>query len=119
MQDAAGIVTINHGRLNLIKDNGTVADVFTQSNVVSLQGISNLSSYIYTYTQAICMPGNVGIGHVRYPTAGGSCSAEAQPFYTNAPFGIALAHNGNLTNTSELRKSLAGRIFTGLRDPLT
>jgi amidophosphoribosyltransferase len=86
-QDAAGIVTIRDNRLNLRKDLGTVADVFTQENVINLEG-------------------NVGIGHVRYPTAGGSCSAEAQPLYTNSPFGIALAHNGNLTNTDELIVSM-------------
>ena len=84
-QDAAGIVTISGNRLNLLKNLGTVADVFHQDNVIGLQG-------------------SVGIGHVRYPTAGGSCSAEAQPLYTNAPFGIALAHNGNLTNTDELMR---------------
>jgi len=82
-QDAAGIVTCYNNRLNMRKDNGSVADVFNQENMVRLKG-------------------NIGIGHVRYPTAGGSNSAEAQPFYTNYPFGIALAHNGNLTNTAEL-----------------
>lgn len=87
-QDAAGIVTVKNSRLNLRKDLGTVADVFTQDTVQNLQG-------------------NVGIGHVRYPTAGGSCSAEAQPLYTNAPFGIALAHNGTLTNTDDLIRSMA------------
>jgi amidophosphoribosyltransferase len=86
-QDAAGIVTSFNNRLNMRKDNGTVADVFTQKNIVALKG-------------------NIGIGHVRYPTAGGSNSAEAQPLYTNAPFGIALAHNGNLTNTESLQRMM-------------
>eukprot|EP01038_Epipyxis_sp_PR26KG_P007118 gene7118-9714_t len=86
-QDAAGIVTELNGKLNLRKDTGAVAEVFTQENIINLRG-------------------NIGIGHVRYPTAGGSCSAEAQPLYTNSPFGIALAHNGNLTNTAELMKSM-------------
>ena len=67
----------------MFKNNGQVSDVFTQKDVMRLTG-------------------NVGIGHVRYPTAGGSCTAEAQPLYTNAPFGLAIAHNGNLTNTKEL-----------------
>ena len=84
-QDAAGIVTISDNRFNLLKNVGTVADVFHQDNVINLQG-------------------SVGLGHVRYPTAGGSCSAEAQPLSTSAPFGIALAHNGNLTNTDELMR---------------
>ena len=86
-QDAAGIVTSYKNRLNMRKDNGTVSEVFTQDNIIRLKG-------------------NIGIGHVRYPTAGGSCSAEAQPFYTNYPFGLALAHNGNLTNTTELLESM-------------
>lgn len=87
-QDAAGIVTSSdQNRLNMRKDNGTVADVFTQQNIINLRG-------------------NIGIGHVRYPTAGGSCSAEAQPFYTNYPYGLALGHNGNLTNTKELLENM-------------
>jgi len=86
-QDAAGIVTSNEGRLEMQKDLGEVKDVFTQERVERLVG-------------------HMGIGHVRYPTAGGSCRAEAQPLYTNAPFGIALAHNGNLTNTTEIAESM-------------
>ena len=87
-QDAAGIVTEDHGKLSLCKDNGMVRDVFTPQAVANLHG-------------------DVGIGHVRYPTAGSSCSAEAQPFYVNSPFGITLAHNGNLVNCKELVKELA------------
>lgn len=86
-QDAAGIVTISNDRLNLRKGTGTVAEVFTQDSATALQG-------------------NIGIGHVRYPTAGGGCSAEAQPLYVNSPFGLAIAHNGNLTNTEEMMASM-------------
>jgi amidophosphoribosyltransferase len=82
-QDAAGIVTCQDDRFFLRKDNGLVRDVFRTRHMKRLQG-------------------NVGIGHVRYPTAGSSSSAEAQPFYVNSPYGITLAHNGNLTNTAEL-----------------
>ena len=87
-QDAAGIVTEDCGKLSLRKDNGMVRDVFTSD------AISGLS-------------GDAGIGHVRYPTAGSSCSAEAQPFYVNSPFGITLAHNGNLVNCDRLVGELA------------
>ena len=86
-QDAAGIVTIDKGVINLRKDNGLVRDVFHTRHMVRLTG-------------------NVGIGHVRYPTAGSSSSAEAQPFYVNSPFGIAFAHNGNLTNAHELQDDM-------------
>jgi amidophosphoribosyltransferase len=82
-QDAAGIVTCQDDRFFLRKDNGLVRDVFRTRHMRNLVG-------------------NVGIGHVRYPTAGSSSSAEAQPFYVNSPYGITLAHNGNLTNTIEL-----------------
>ena len=86
-QDAAGMVTVEDGRLRLRKDNGLVRDVFQQSHMEELRG-------------------NIGIGHVRYPTAGSSSNEEAQPFITNYPFGIGVAHNGNLTNTDELQSSL-------------
>ncbi len=86
-QDAAGIVTCNKGRLHLVKKNGLVRDVFRTGHMLSLLG-------------------NMGIGHVRYPTAGYFTSAEAQPFYVNSPFGITLAHNGNLTNAAQLKEEL-------------
>jgi amidophosphoribosyltransferase len=86
-QDAAGIVTIDQGKFRLRKGNGLVRDVFQERHMQRLQG-------------------NMGIGHARYPTAGSSSSAEAQPFYVNSPFGIALAHNGNLTNAAELKDLL-------------
>ena len=83
-QDAAGIMTIDDGMFHLRKENGLVRDVFRTRHMKRLTG-------------------NVGIGHCRYPTAGSSSSAEAQPFYVNSPFGIAFAHNGNLTNAHELQ----------------
>ncbi|WP_448564544.1 amidophosphoribosyltransferase [Thalassotalea ganghwensis] len=83
-QDAAGIVTINENTFRLRKANGLVKDVFHTRHMLRLQG-------------------NIGIGHIRYPTAGTSSSSEAQPFYANSPFGISLAHNGNLTNAEELK----------------
>ncbi|MDH5392060.1 MAG: amidophosphoribosyltransferase [Gammaproteobacteria bacterium] len=86
-QDAAGIVTCEDRKFFLRKANGLVRDVFEAEHMMQL-------------------PGNMGIGHVRYPTAGCSSSAEAQPFYVNSPYGIALAHNGNLTNADELKKEL-------------
>ena len=86
-QDAAGILTCDNGRVYLRKDNGLVRDVFHTRHMRDLRGAS-------------------GIGHVRYPTAGCASSAEAQPFYVNSPFGISLAHNGNLTNVEELKRDL-------------
>jgi len=86
-QDAAGIVTIHDDTFRLRKANGLVKDVFHTRHMLRLQG-------------------SIGIGHIRYPTAGSSSSSEAQPFYANAPFGISLAHNGNLTNAEELKSWL-------------
>lgn len=86
-QDAAGIVTIHDNTFRLRKANGLVKDVFHTRHMLRLQG-------------------NIGIGHIRYPTAGTSSSSEAQPFYANSPFGISLAHNGNLTNADELKEWL-------------
>jgi amidophosphoribosyltransferase len=86
-QDAAGMITCDGDRLYLRKNNGLVRDVFHTRHMLNLRG-------------------NMGIGHVRYPTAGCSSSAEAQPFYVNSPYGISLAHNGNLTNGDQLRADL-------------
>ncbi|MCL2525211.1 MAG: amidophosphoribosyltransferase [Betaproteobacteria bacterium] len=84
-QDAAGIATAEGNTFNLHKGPGLVRDVFRTRNMRAL-------------------PGNWGIGHVRYPTAGSAYSfAEAQPFYVNSPFGIVLGHNGNLTNAEQLK----------------
>ena len=87
-QDAAGIITADGDRLHLRKENGLVRDVFHADEHMNK------------------LRGRMGIGHVRYPTAGCATSAEAQPFYTNMPFGVSLAHNGNLTNTEELKQAL-------------
>src|SRR5262249_53120371 len=87
-QDAAGIASSSgEGELCVRKGSGLVRDVFQQHHMLELKG-------------------NLGIGHVRYPTAGCDSASEAQPFYVNAPYGICLAHNGNLTNMSELAEVL-------------
>lgn len=86
-QDAAGIVTYENGRMHSHKSNGLVRDVFRTKNMHELKG-------------------KMGIAHVRYPTTGCTSSAEAQPFYVNSPFGITLAHNGNLTNSEALKQEL-------------
>ncbi|WP_424403573.1 amidophosphoribosyltransferase [Pasteurella sp. PK-2025] len=87
-QDAAGIVTVDdENRFRLRKANGLVSDVFHQVHMLRLQG-------------------NAGIGHVRYPTAGSSSVSEAQPFYVNSPYGLTLVHNGNLTNSDDLKEKL-------------
>jgi amidophosphoribosyltransferase len=86
-QDAAGIITWGEDGLRERKSNGLVRDVFRQRHMDKLTG-------------------NMGIGHIRYPTAGGAHADEAQPFYVNSPYGIVLGHNGNLTNTDELAELL-------------
>ena len=86
-QDAAGITTCQNGVFHQRKDNGLVKDVFHTRHMRQLAG-------------------NIGIGHVRYPTAGGSSPALAQPFYVNSPYGICMAHNGNLTNSEQLHEHI-------------
>lgn len=86
-QDAAGMAVYDGTQFHIHKGDGLVADVFGSEEMGRLRG-------------------NVGIGHTRYPTAGTYDSLEAQPFYVNAPFGITLVHNGNLTNTQELRDQI-------------
>ena len=86
-QDAAGIVTSDNNRVFQCKGNGLARDVFQDRHMQRLQG-------------------EMGIAHVRYPTAGSSSSAEAQPFYVNSPYGLSLGHNGNLTNAEVLKREL-------------
>jgi amidophosphoribosyltransferase len=86
-QDAAGMATCHNGKFRLRKSRGLVRDVFHRRHLEQLSG-------------------DIGIGHVRYPTAGSLSPAESQPFYVNSPYGIALAHNGNLTNAERLRQEL-------------
>lgn len=90
-QDAAGIATMEGSTFHMHKGKGMVREVFRTRNMRDLTG-------------------NIGIGHVRYPTAGNAgSSAEAQPFYVSSPFGIVLAHNGNLTNTDELYENVCNK----------
>ena len=87
-QDAAGIATLDGLQFHMHKAMGLVRDIFRTRNMRDLTG-------------------NVGVGHVRYPTQGcASSNQESQPFYVNAPFGIMFAHNGNLTNAEELKQEL-------------
>jgi len=85
-QDSAGIITYN-GRFHTKKGNGLIQDIFTPENLERLNG-------------------PVGIGHTRYPTIGGGRGDDAQPFLVNSPFGIAMAHNGNIINYRQLKKDL-------------
>jgi len=92
-QDAAGMAIMNEeGFLSMHKQNGLVRDAFDEQDMIRLQG-------------------NIGVGHVRYPTAGTVDISEAQPFYVNSPHGIVLVHNGNLVNTSKLREELRSDDF--------
>jgi amidophosphoribosyltransferase len=93
-QDAAGIITYDQ-QFHLKKSNGMVRDVFHTKSLSRLKGA-------------------MGIGHVRYPTAGCSSEFEAQPFFVNTPFGMGLAHNGNLTNANALRKELLEKRYRHL-----
>ncbi len=86
-QDAAGIVTSDSDNICHRRANGLVRDVFRERHMGKLLG-------------------SMGIGHVRYPTAGSNSAAEAQPFYTNTPFGVSIAHNGNLNNTADIISGL-------------
>ena len=87
-QDTAGIMTYHKERFHLRKNSGLVRDVFKTRHMINLRG-------------------NMGIGHVRYPTSGHYSLPEAQPLYVNFPYGIALAHNGNLTNAESLKQQLS------------
>ena len=86
-QDAAGIMTCDNNRIFLRKSNGLVRDAIRKNHMLRLRG-------------------NMGIGHVRYPTAGTESALESQPFYVNSPYGIGFVHNGNLINTAELAEDL-------------
>jgi len=83
-------MTAQDGELFMRKDSGLVRDVFQQKHMLKLKG-------------------NIGIGHVRYPTAGADSAHDAQPFYVNSPYGICLGHNGNLTNARELTEGAGAR----------
>lgn len=95
-QDASGIVTYTGENFRERKANGLVKDVFSAADTETLLG-------------------RIGMGHVRYPTAGSLSAAEAQPFFVNAPYGIYLIHNGNLTNTDEQREKVTAKYSRHLR----
>ncbi len=95
-QDAAGIVSYDQGQFHEKRDNGLIKDVFKSTDMARLQG-------------------NMALGHCRYPTAGGADASEAQPFFVNAPLGMYLIHNGNLTNAHQLREKVAKEYYRHLR----
>lgn len=95
-QDASGVVTYTGGYFRERKAKGLVKDVFQPSDIETLTG-------------------RVGLGHVRYPTAGSLSASEAQPFFVNAPYGIYLVHNGNITNTEAQREKVTGKYSRHLR----
>ena len=87
-QDAAGMVTLDSNNIfHIHKDNGLVRDAIRTRHMRNLVG-------------------NIGLGHVRYPTAGSASAEEAQPFYVNSPHGLTFVHNGNLVNTETLAKEI-------------
>jgi len=94
-QDAAGIATADGRQFNIRKNDGLVREVFKQSHIEKLTG-------------------SLGIGHVRYPTAGSNSAAEAQPFYVNSPYGIALVHNGTINNSADLTERMFDRDYRHL-----
>ncbi len=94
-QDAAGIATLEEGRLHTRKQIGLVRDVFREKHINELKG-------------------QIGIGHVRYPTAGGASREFSQPLYVNSPYGISISHNGNLVNAEKLTKELYKENFRHL-----
>lgn len=94
-QDAAGIITSDFDKVYLRKSKGLVRDAIRQPHMERLRG-------------------NMGLGHVRYPTAGSDSNQESQPFYVNSPYGLALIHNGNLTNTRQLSRELMQTDFRHL-----
>ena len=98
-QDAAGVATSTNNRLFIRKQLGLVRDVIRNQHILNLRG-------------------QMGIGHVRYPTAGNNEDTEVQPFYVNSPCGIVLAHNGNITNSEQLKENLKLNSFTLSNDEI-